>query len=126
MHPIRTQVVVVGGGPVGMLVAAELAAYGVGVVVLEREAATSQRPKATTVHARTVQTLARRGYLPAPSRGAGTVRSGVPLRRPAGTGHHRARERNPRRCSNAPRPTWRACSSGGPARAGCACCASTA
>ncbi|WP_413755281.1 FAD-dependent monooxygenase [Streptomyces sp. MMBL 11-3] len=75
MHPIRTQVVVVGGGPVGMLVAAELAAYGVGVVVLEREAATSQRPKATTVHARTVQTLARRGYLPAPSRGAGTVRS---------------------------------------------------
>ncbi|MYU47355.1 NAD(P)-binding protein, partial [Streptomyces sp. SID7803] len=34
-HPIRAQVLVAGGGPVGMLVAAELAAYGVDTVLLE-------------------------------------------------------------------------------------------
>ncbi|MGW0537939.1 FAD-dependent monooxygenase [Streptomyces sp. NPDC003032] len=65
-HPIRTDVVVVGGGPVGMLLGAELSGYGVATVILERQAATSERPKATTLHARTAQTLARRGYLPAP------------------------------------------------------------
>lgn len=59
---IRAQVMVVGGGPVGMLAAAELAAQGVDTVVLESEAATSERPKATTLHARAVQCLARRGY----------------------------------------------------------------
>lgn len=56
------RVVVVGGGPVGMLLAAELAGQGVLTVVLESETATSQRPRATTLHARTVQCLARRGY----------------------------------------------------------------
>lgn len=73
--PVRADVVVVGGGPVGMLIAAELGAYGVSAVVLERRAATSERPKATTLHARTTQTLARRGYLPAPSPTAGPVAS---------------------------------------------------
>ncbi|PVE11117.1 FAD-dependent monooxygenase [Streptomyces scopuliridis] len=68
------QVVVVGGGPVGMLLAAELGAYGIDTVVLEVRAATSDRPRATTVHARTVQSLARRGYFPAPDAAAdGTV-----------------------------------------------------
>ncbi|RYJ28990.1 conserved hypothetical hydroxylase [Streptomyces sp. L-9-10] len=68
------QVVIVGGGPVGMLLAAELGAYGVDTVVLEVRATTSDRPKATTVHARTVQCLARRGYFPAPDAAAeGTV-----------------------------------------------------
>ncbi|MGA4846491.1 FAD-dependent monooxygenase [Streptomyces sp. G5(2025)] len=77
VRPIRTDVVVVGGGPVGMLLAAELSGYGVATVVLERRAATSERPKATTLHARTAQTLARRGYLPAPelSSSVGTVSS---------------------------------------------------
>jgi 2-polyprenyl-6-methoxyphenol hydroxylase-like FAD-dependent oxidoreductase len=65
-HPESTDVVIVGGGPVGMLLAAELAGYGVRTLVLESEAVTSERPKATTLHARTVQSLARRGYLPAP------------------------------------------------------------
>ncbi len=53
---------VVGGGPVGLLVAAELAGRGVGVLVLESREAASERPKATTLHARTAQSLARRGY----------------------------------------------------------------
>ncbi|MGA5410176.1 FAD-dependent monooxygenase [Streptomyces lavendulocolor] len=59
-------VLVVGGGPVGMLVAAELAAYGTDVALLEHRTTTSERPKATTLHARTVQCLARRGHLPEP------------------------------------------------------------
>ncbi|MFE5678086.1 FAD-dependent monooxygenase [Streptomyces erythrochromogenes] len=61
---MQTQVAVAGGGPVGMLVAAELAGYGVDVVVFEVRADVSERPKATTLHARAVQCLARRGHLP--------------------------------------------------------------
>ncbi|MFE2288760.1 FAD-dependent monooxygenase [Streptomyces sp. NPDC059443] len=62
---MQAQVAVVGGGPVGMLVAAELAGYGVDTVVLEPELRVSERPRATTLHARAVQSLARRGHLPA-------------------------------------------------------------
>ncbi|POX57000.1 hypothetical protein C3489_01740 [Streptomyces sp. Ru71] len=62
---VDAEVLVVGGGPVGMLVAAELGLTGVRVVVLERRAAVSDRPKANTLHARAVQSLARRGYLDA-------------------------------------------------------------
>ncbi|WP_406459583.1 FAD-dependent monooxygenase (plasmid) [Streptomyces sp. NBC_00876] len=61
---VQAQVVVVGGGPVGMLVAAELAGYGVDTVLLESRADVSDQPKATTLHARAVQSLARRGHLP--------------------------------------------------------------
>ncbi|MCZ0978488.1 FAD-dependent monooxygenase [Streptomyces diastatochromogenes] len=62
----HTEVAVVGGGPVGMLIAAELGAYGIDVVVLEERGATSGLPKAGTVHARAVQALTRRGYLGLP------------------------------------------------------------
>ncbi|OEJ22427.1 FAD-dependent monooxygenase [Streptomyces subrutilus] len=55
---------VVGGGPVGMLIAAELAGYGVDTLLLEVRDRVSVRPKATTLHARAVQCLARRGHLP--------------------------------------------------------------
>jgi len=64
LRVVRAQVVVVGGGPVGLLVAAELAAYGIDTVLLEARDRVSERPKATTLHARAVQGLARRGYLP--------------------------------------------------------------
>ncbi|MFD5508248.1 FAD-dependent monooxygenase [Streptomyces sp. NPDC127051] len=79
---MRAQVAVVGGGPVGMLVAAELAAYGVDTVLLESRADVSERPKATTLHARAVQCLARRGHLPAPAApyaGARGARTGSPF-----------------------------------------------
>ncbi|GGV66912.1 putative oxygenase [Streptomyces longisporoflavus] len=66
MTCVRTDVVIVGGGPVGLLLAAELAGYGVRTVVLEERAEVAERPRATTLHARTAQVLARRGYLPAP------------------------------------------------------------
>ncbi|MFJ8435991.1 FAD-dependent monooxygenase [Kitasatospora sp. NPDC094019] len=62
----HTDIVVVGGGPVGMLIAAELGAYGIDVVVLEENSATPDQPKAGTVHARAVQALVRRGYLGLP------------------------------------------------------------
>ncbi|THA77738.1 hypothetical protein E6R60_09545 [Streptomyces sp. A0642] len=74
---VCAQVLVVGGGPVGMLVAGELAAQGVDTVVLESGAVTVERPKATTLHARAVQCLARRGYFFGPGSvsggGGGTV-----------------------------------------------------
>ncbi|MFG2577472.1 FAD-dependent monooxygenase [Streptomyces sp. NPDC048481] len=59
---VRAQVVIVGGGPVGMLLAAELGDYGVGTVLLEARASVSERPKASVLHARALQGLARRGY----------------------------------------------------------------
>ncbi|MFK4228061.1 FAD-dependent monooxygenase, partial [Streptomyces sp. NPDC019890] len=59
-----TEVVIVGGGPVGMLVTAELADFGIPAVVVESTPQTSDQPKASTIHARTVQSLVRRGYLP--------------------------------------------------------------
>ncbi|MFD3515406.1 FAD-dependent monooxygenase [Streptomyces sp. NPDC058657] len=62
--PAAADVVVVGGGPVGMLLAAELALRQVRVVVLERAEQTADEPRAGTLHARTAQSLARRGVLP--------------------------------------------------------------
>lgn len=59
----QTEVVVVGGGPVGMLLAGDLAQQGVKVLLLERLEEISTRPKAGTFHTRTVATLARRGLL---------------------------------------------------------------
>ncbi|MCT7352789.1 FAD-dependent monooxygenase [Streptomyces sp. 15-116A] len=60
---MQSQVIVIGGGPVGMFLACELAEYGVRTLVVEAENAVSGRPKATTLHARTVQCLVRRGHL---------------------------------------------------------------
>lgn len=61
---MQADVVVIGGGPVGMLMAAELAGYGIRTVVFEALAEVSRQPKATTLHARAVQSLVRRGRLP--------------------------------------------------------------
>jgi 2-polyprenyl-6-methoxyphenol hydroxylase-like FAD-dependent oxidoreductase len=58
-----TDVVIAGGGPVGLMLAAELGLAGVHTVVLEREAERSVHARAWGLHARTVETLDRRGLL---------------------------------------------------------------
>jgi 2-polyprenyl-6-methoxyphenol hydroxylase-like FAD-dependent oxidoreductase len=54
-------VVVVGGGPVGLWVACELALAKVSVVVLERRAGRIKQSRALTVHGRTLEMFALRG-----------------------------------------------------------------
>lgn len=51
----ETQVLVAGGGPVGLSAAIELARLGVSVTLAERRATTSTHPKATIVNARTME-----------------------------------------------------------------------
>jgi 2-polyprenyl-6-methoxyphenol hydroxylase-like FAD-dependent oxidoreductase len=60
---VDTEVIVVGAGPVGLMVAAELRLAGVEVVVLERRAEPNPHPKALGLHARTLEQLAMRGLL---------------------------------------------------------------
>ncbi|MFD0634807.1 FAD-dependent monooxygenase [Catenulispora yoronensis] len=55
------QVVVVGGGPVGLMVACELRLSGVETVVLERLTEVDQRAKAGAIQGRGVEALDRRG-----------------------------------------------------------------
>ncbi|MGW8379866.1 FAD-dependent monooxygenase [Streptomyces sp. ODS28] len=86
-------VLIVGGGPVGMLLAAELGSWGVRAGVVEAHTRTPDVPRAGTLHARSVQSLLRRGYLrqPVPGREnrAGFHFGGMPLlslSSPAGEG----------------------------------------
>ncbi|MBB0243080.1 NAD(P)-binding protein [Streptomyces alkaliphilus] len=76
-------VAVVGGGPVGMLLAAELALHGVRTTVLEKLPVPSGESKAGTLHARTAQTLHRRGLLgavqPGPHRTTGHSSGPIPF-----------------------------------------------
>ncbi len=68
--PLDADVAVVGGGPVGMLLAHELALHGVRTTVLERLPQPTGESKAGTLHARTAQGLHRRGLLEAVQPGA--------------------------------------------------------
>ncbi|MDQ1921109.1 FAD-dependent monooxygenase [Massilia pseudoviolaceinigra] len=57
----NAEVIVVGAGPVGLLLACELAVAGVRVTVLERRAGTVPQSRALTMHGRTLEMLALRG-----------------------------------------------------------------
>lgn len=54
-------VIVVGGGPTGTMLAGELRLHGVGVVVLEREAEPTSVVRALGLHARSIEVLDQRG-----------------------------------------------------------------
>ncbi|MFD8820194.1 FAD-dependent oxidoreductase, partial [Streptomyces sp. NPDC059627] len=60
----RTDVLVVGAGPVGLFLAAELRAGGADVVVLERLPRPTGESRASILHARTMEIFADRGLLP--------------------------------------------------------------
>ena len=59
MTTIKTPVVIVGGGPVGMVLAMSLARLGVGSVVVNIETDSRWRPKGSTHNARTMETYRR-------------------------------------------------------------------
>ncbi|WP_171108201.1 MULTISPECIES: SDR family oxidoreductase [unclassified Streptomyces] len=61
-----TDVVVVGAGPVGLMLAGELRLGGADVTVLERLAAPTTQSRASTLHARTMELLRQRGLLDEP------------------------------------------------------------
>jgi len=56
-------VIVVGGGPTGLMLAAELRLHGVDVVVLERDAEPTQQVRSLGLHVRSVEILDQRGLL---------------------------------------------------------------
>ncbi|MFE9255385.1 FAD-dependent monooxygenase [Streptomyces sp. NPDC006879] len=62
---LDTQVIVVGAGPVGLLLAGELRLGGAEVVVLEQRAAPTTESRASTLHARTMEVFDSRGLLDA-------------------------------------------------------------
>nr|BAW82005.1 oxygenase [Streptomyces lavendulae] len=59
----ETQVIVVGAGPVGLLLAGELRLAGTDVVVLDTLTAPTRESRASTLHARTMELLDSRGLL---------------------------------------------------------------
>ncbi|MEU8654495.1 FAD-dependent oxidoreductase [Streptomyces sp. NPDC048737] len=60
---IDTQVIVVGAGPVGLLLAGELALRGIRVTLVERRHGPTTESRASTLHARTMELLDSRGLL---------------------------------------------------------------
>jgi rifampicin monooxygenase len=61
---VDTDVTVVGAGPVGLMLAAELRLHGANVVVLEAQAAPFPHSRAFGLHARSTETMELRGLLP--------------------------------------------------------------
>ncbi|MBM7774482.1 2-polyprenyl-6-methoxyphenol hydroxylase-like FAD-dependent oxidoreductase [Actinokineospora baliensis] len=57
-------VIVVGAGPTGLMLAAELRLQGVDVLVLEREQRPTDHVRALGLHARSIEVMAQRGLLP--------------------------------------------------------------
>ncbi|MGW8765598.1 FAD-dependent monooxygenase [Streptomyces sp. NPDC055815] len=79
---VETDVVVIGAGPTGLMLAGELRLGGADVIVLERRATPTTESRASTLHARTMELLDDRGLLPAfgtpPSEPRGHF-GGIPL-----------------------------------------------
>ncbi|MEU8685752.1 SDR family oxidoreductase [Streptomyces sp. NPDC048611] len=61
--PTESQVIVVGAGPVGLMLAGELRLGGARVLVVERRATPTTESRASTLHARTMEILDSRGLL---------------------------------------------------------------
>ncbi|MEU8821353.1 rifampin monooxygenase [Actinoplanes sp. NPDC048796] len=58
-----TEVIVAGGGPTGLMLAAELRLHGVGVVVLERDVDPARNVRAQGLHVRSIEIMDQRGLL---------------------------------------------------------------
>ncbi|MFG2783511.1 SDR family oxidoreductase [Streptomyces prunicolor] len=63
MAALDSDVIIVGAGPVGLMLAGELRLGGAGVVVLERRTEPGSESRASTLHARTMEILHSRGLL---------------------------------------------------------------
>lgn len=63
MTAVDTQVIVVGAGPVGLMLAGELRLGGAEVIVLEQRDAPTTESRASTLHARTMELFDQRGLL---------------------------------------------------------------
>src|SRR5271154_6010837 len=59
--PMNPQVLIVGAGPVGLTMAAELARYGVSVRIIEKAAQRTDKSKALVVWSRTLELMDRMG-----------------------------------------------------------------
>lgn len=71
--PIRTQVLVVGAGPAGLVAAATLARNGIDVLLVERRAAVSNAPRALVISTRNMELLRSWGVEDAVRDGAADV-----------------------------------------------------
>lgn len=60
---MKYEAVIIGGGPVGFMLASELAMAGVGTCVIERLEKPVPHSKALTLHPRTLELLEMRGIL---------------------------------------------------------------
>lgn len=59
-----TDVIVVGGGPTGMMLASELRLHGVSVLVLEKETEPTRYVRSLGLHVRSIEVMDQRGLLP--------------------------------------------------------------
>lgn len=57
-----TDIIIIGGGPAGLMLANELGRRGVGVILLDQDAATATNPQANATQARTMEHFRRLGF----------------------------------------------------------------